>query len=234
MATRLRWLGHSCLLIETDGQRILVDPFLTGNPKAATTADQVEADLILISHGHDDHVGDAVAIARRTGATVLSNFEIGTWLEQPPRGLERVHGLQHGGGFTFPSGVRVKLTLAIHGSALPDGSNGGNPCGFLITCPDGTRIYDAADTGLFGDMALIGDEGIDLALLPIGDYYTMGPDDAVRAVKLLRPRFVIPIHYNTSPPIAQDPDAWASRVQSETSASPVVLKPGDWFEVKKP
>ena len=101
---------------------------------------------------------------------------------------EKVHGLQHGGSFLFDKAVRVKLTLAFHGSVLPDGSYGGNPCGFLVTCPGGTKIYDAADTALFGDMALIGEEGLDLAVLPIGDYYTMGPDDALRAVKLLKPR----------------------------------------------
>jgi len=123
--------------------------------------------------------------------------------------------------------------LAFHGSALPDGSNGGNPCGFLITCPDGTKIYDAAVTALFGDMALIGEEGIDLAFLPIGDYYTMGPDDAIRAVKFIKPRFVIPIHYSTFPPITQDAQSWASRVKSETSTTPVVLQPGDWYELKK-
>src|SRR5271167_697790 len=121
MSTRIQWLGHSCLLLESDGRRVLIDPFLTGNPKAAARADQVSADLILISHGHGDHVGDAVAIARRTGATVLSNYEISEWLKAPKRGLTEVHGLQHGGGVTL-DGLRVKLTLAFHGSALPDGS----------------------------------------------------------------------------------------------------------------
>ena len=227
MSTRVRWLGHSCLLIESSGQNVLIDPFLTGNPKAAATAAEVPADLILISHGHGDHVGDAVAIAQRTGATVLSNFEIGTWLQQDPRGLKKVHGLQHGGGFTFGSGIHVKLTLAFHGSALPDGSYGGNPAGFLIYLRDGKKIYDAADTGLFGDMRLIGEEGIDLAILPIGDNYTMGPDDAVRAVKLIQPRKVFPIHYNTWPPIAQDADAWAKRVQHEAGVEAIVLKPGE-------
>ncbi len=231
MATRIRWLGHSCLLLETGEQNVLIDPFLTDNPKAADTADQVPADIILISHGHGDHVGDAVAIAHRTGATVLSNYEISVWLQKSPRSLTKVHGLQHGGGYTFESGLRVKLTLAFHGSALPDGSNGGNPCGFLITCPDGTKIYDAADTGLFGDMALIGEEGLDLAILPIGDYFTMGPDDAIRAVKMLRPRFVLPIHYNTFPPITQDAGAWAIRVKGQTEAVPIVLEPGQWFDV---
>ena len=129
MSTRVQWLGHSCLLIETDGHHLLIDPFLTGNPKAAARADEVPADFILVSHGHGDHVGDTVAIARRTGATVIANYEIATWLQS--QGLTKVHGQQHGGGHDFPFG-RVKLTLAFHGSALPDGSNGGNPCGFHL------------------------------------------------------------------------------------------------------
>jgi len=232
MATRVQWLGHSALLVEGEGKRVLIDPFLTGNPKAAAKAEEVSADLILISHGHGDHVGDAVAIAKRTGATAATNYEISLWLQEK-QGLaeSKVQGLQHGGSFLFDKSIRVKLTLAFHGSALPDGSNGGNPCGFVLTLPDGTRIYDAADTALFGDMALIGEEGIDLALLPIGDYYTMGPDDALRAVKLLGPRFVLPIHYNTFDAIAQDPRPWADRVRRETSAQPIVLKPGEWFEI---
>jgi L-ascorbate metabolism protein UlaG (beta-lactamase superfamily) len=222
-------------LLESEGRNVLIDPFLTGNPKAAAKAEEVPADLILISHGHGDHVGDTVAIARRTGAMVAANYEISLWLQQAAQGLDgaNVQGLQHGGSFQFDTAVRVKLTLAFHGSVLPDGSNGGNPCGFLLTFSDGAKIYDAADTALFGDMAFIGEEGLDLAILPIGDYYTMGPDDAIRAVKLLRPRYVVPIHYNTFPPIEQDAGAWAARVKSETSAQPVVLKPGDWFEIPR-
>jgi L-ascorbate metabolism protein UlaG (beta-lactamase superfamily) len=228
MATRVQWLGHACLLFESDGTHVLVDPFLTGNPAAATTADKVPADFILLSHGHGDHVGDAIAIARRTGATVVCNYEISEWLHK--QGVAKAHGQQHGGGHAFPFG-RVKLTLAFHGSMLPDGSYGGNPAGFLITFKDGKKVYDAADTGLFGDMRLIGEEGIDLAILPIGDNYTMGPDDAVRAVKLLLPRKVMPIHFNTWPLIAQDANAWAARVRQETQAQPVVLKPGEWTDV---
>jgi L-ascorbate metabolism protein UlaG (beta-lactamase superfamily) len=227
MATRVTWLGHACLLLETDGQRVLIDPFLTNNPAAAARADDVAADFILISHGHGDHVGDAVAIAKRTGATVVANYEISEWLGK--QGLSKVHGLQHGGGFRFPFG-RVKLTQAWHGSVLPDGTYGGNPAGLYLTCNDGKRVYDAADTGLFGDMRLIGEEGIDLAFLPIGDNYTMGPDDAVRAVKLLTPGKVVPIHYNTWPLLAQDAQAWAQRVRGETHAEPVVLKPGESVE----
>jgi L-ascorbate metabolism protein UlaG (beta-lactamase superfamily) len=147
------------------------------------------------------------------------------------QGVKKVHGQQHGGGHHYPFGY-VKLTLAFHGSALPDGSYGGNPCGFLITFKDGTRVYDAADTGLFGDMRLIGEEGVDLAVLPIGDNFTMGPDDALRAVKLIQPRQVVPIHFNTWELIAQDADAWAARVRKETQSEAVVLKPGEWIDVK--
>jgi L-ascorbate metabolism protein UlaG (beta-lactamase superfamily) len=228
MATRVRWLGHACLLVESDGKRILIDPFLTDNPAAAVKAEQVTADFILVSHGHGDHVGDTVAIARRTSATVVANYEITEWLKK--KGVAKVHGQQHGGGHGFPFG-RVKLTLAFHGSALPDGANGGNPCGFLLYLNDGKKVYDAADTGLFGDMKLIGEEGIDLAILPIGDNFTMGPDDALRAVKLLQPKKVLPIHYNTWDLIAQDAAAWAKRVKEETGVPVSVVKPGEWVEV---
>lgn len=228
MANRVTWLGHSTLLLETSGHRLLIDPFFTGNPACPARADEAACDFILISHGHGDHVGDAVAIAKRTGAQVIANYEIATWLQG--QGLSTAHGMQHGGSFAFPFG-RVKMTFAIHGSALPDGSNGGNPAGFLITTKDGKKIYDAADTGLFGDMRLIGEEGLDLALLPIGDNYTMGPDDALRAVKLLAPKKVVPIHYDTWPPIAQDARAWAARVGQEAKVEAVVLRPGEAVEV---
>jgi L-ascorbate metabolism protein UlaG (beta-lactamase superfamily) len=232
MATRMRWLGHSCLLFESGGKHVLVDPFLTGNPTAAATADAVPVRDQDQVGGHGDHVGDALAIARRTGAKVVCNYEISLWLEKQGLPGDQVVGMQHGGGARFPGVGRVKLTLAFHGSALPDGSNGGNPCGFLIAFDDGTRVYDAADTGLFGDMKLIGEEGLDLATLPIGDFYTMGPDDALRAVRLLEPKRVVPIHYNTFPPITQDPHAWAARVRESTATEPVVLSPGEWVAIK--
>jgi len=227
MSIRVTWYGHACLLVETGTARLLMEPFLTGNPSAPVNAEDVNADFIFVSHCHGDHIGDTVAIAKRTGATVVSNYEIHNWLVA--QGVPNAHALHIGGGFNFPWG-RVKLTIAQHGSGLPDGSYGGNPCGFLLTI-QGKRIYHACDTGLFYDMKLIGEEGLDLAVLPIGDNYTMGPDDALRAVKLLEPRMVIPIHFNTFDVIRQDPHQWAERVEKETSAKVRVLEPGQYVEL---
>ena len=227
MTTKLIWYGHATLGLETDEYKIVVDPFFSGNPAASTSAEAVEADFILISHGHGDHVGDGIALAQRTGATIISVNEIAIWAGN--QGVKS-HGQHLGGGYKHPFGY-LKLTLALHGSALPDGSNGGNPCGFLLTTNAGAKIYLAQDTGLFGDMRLIGEEGLDLAVVPIGDNFTMGPDDALRAVKLLQPKVVIPIHYNTWGLIAQDPNAWAERVQNETSTKAVVLQPGESYFV---
>lgn len=227
MSVKITWLGHASIRVETGGYRLLVDPFLTDNPMATLNAAEAQADYILLSHGHGDHVGDTVEIARRTGATVITNFEIGGWLDK--KGVKN-HTQHIGGGYHHPFGY-LKLTQAVHGSGLPDGSYGGNPAGFLLTSKDGKKVYLACDTGLFGDMRLIGDEGLDLAVLPIGDNYTMGPDDALRAVRLLNPKHVIPVHYNTWDVIAQDPNAWAQRVEAETSARVHVLKPGESFEI---
>lgn len=223
MQTRVRFLGHAGFWLETGGKRLLIDPYLKGNPKAAVKPADIEPDFILVTHGHGDHVGDTVEIAKRTGAVVISNAEICDWMED--QGV-KTHAQHLGGGHTYPFGY-LKMTFALHGSALGDGSNGGNPGGFLLTTLAGEKLYFAGDTGLFGDMRLIGEEGLTLAAIPIGDNYTMGPDDALRAVKLLQPEIVIPIHYNTFPLLMQDVGAWKARVEGETGANVRILEPGE-------
>jgi len=221
MSYLLTFYGHGTFGLTIDNHQIIIDPFFTNNPATKTKAEDVNPDYILITHGHGDHVGDAVEIVKRTGAKVIANAEIAGWFGD--KGAE-VHAQHIGGGHDYPFGY-VKLTQAIHGSSLPDGSYGGMPGGFLITLPDGKKIYFAGDTGLFAGMSLIGEEGIHLALLPIGDNYTMGPDDALRAVKLIQPKNVIPAHYNTWELIAQDPKAWKGRVESETDTIVHILEP---------
>ena len=222
MAIELTWLGHNAWSIHSGQFHLLVDPFLNDSPTSPVKSQEVAADFILVSHGHADHTGDTVEIARRTGATVISNYEICEWFAR--QGVQKTLGMNLGGASRQPFG-QVKLTLAHHSSTLPDGSPGGNPAGFLLTLPE-ARIYFACDTALFYDMKLIGAAGLDLAVLPIGDTFTMGPEDSIEAIKLLEPKRVAPAHYNTWPPIAQDAAAWAARVKSETRAEPIVLSPG--------
>jgi L-ascorbate metabolism protein UlaG (beta-lactamase superfamily) len=227
MSFKFTWYGHATMGLEIGSYKLLIDPFFSGNPAASISADQAQADFILLSHGHGDHVGDTLSISKRTGAPVITNYEIANWLEA--QGVAS-HGQHIGGGYKHPFGY-LKLTQAVHGSGLPDGSYGGNPAGFLLTTQAGEKVYLACDTGLFGDMRLIGEEGLDLAVLPIGDNYTMGPDDALRAVNLLTPKNVIPVHYDTWELIAQNPHAWAHRVEAETSARVHVLEPGESFSL---
>ncbi len=221
--TRLTWLGHGSWAMNFRGIHVLLDPFLDDSPTAPVKSNDVAADYILVSHGHYDHVADVPAIARRTGATVVANFEISQWLAQQHQ-IEDGLGMNLGGQVTLPFGT-VKMTVAWHSSQLPDGSDGGHPGGYLITCPD-AKIYFACDTALFSDMSLFA-KGVDLAVLPIGDLFTMGPDDALSAVQLIEPKKVVPNHYNTWPPIEQDARQWAERVRRESSAEPVVLEPGE-------
>ncbi|MFC6920015.1 metal-dependent hydrolase [Meiothermus taiwanensis] len=202
----VRYLGHSALLISDGTTRILVDPFLTGNPKAALTADQVEADLVVLTHAHGDHYGDSAAISQRTGAPIISNYEIVSYAEK--QGAKGV-GMNLGGTYRFKGGW-LKWFPALHSSSFPDGTYGGLAQGFVLEL-GGKRLYIAGDTALFSDMALVAQYSPDLAVLPIGDHFTMGPDDALKALELTRAKQVLPVHYNTFPPIAQDGAAFVQQ-----------------------
>ncbi len=218
----LTWYGHSTLGLETELNKLLIDPYFTNNPAASTVADNVSADYILVTHGHNDHLGDTVGIAKRSGAITISNVEMSIWLEK--QGLD-AQSLRLGEERSYPFGS-VKLTQAVHGNGLPDGADAGQPAGFLLTM-EGKKLYIAGDTGLFDGMAEIGQEKLDWAILPIGGFYTMDPTQALQAVKVLSPRKVIPYHYNTWDKIKQSPHAWAVKVEKETTAEVHVMKPGE-------
>jgi len=226
--TKVTWLGHASWLIETDRHRILLDPFLTENPSATTKPEDFQnVSHVLVSHGHFDHVADAAQIIKANDATLITNFEIAQWFGEK-HGIEGAIGMNLGGGVDTEFG-HVKMIPALHSSMLPDGSDGGNPAGFLLTLGD-ARVYFACDTAMFSDMKLYAG-GVDLAVLPIGDLFTMGIDDSIQAINLIEPKAVLPCHYGTWPPIAQDVDRWADRVEKETNAAPVVLQVGGSFEL---
>ena len=228
MTIQITWLGHATWLVKSGDTTLLIDPFLNEyNPAAAMKPDEVQCDYILVTHGHSDHIADAVAIAKRCQAPVISNYDLCQWLTK--QGVQETVGMNLGGSVKLPFG-RVKMTIAHHSSMLPDGSYGGNPCGFILFLED-KKLYFAGDTALFGDMQFIGDQGLDLAVLPIGDLFTMGPEDALLAVKMLRPKHVLPAHYNTWPPIAQDAEKWKTEVQQATGAKVHLPRPGETIEI---
>ena len=199
---KVTYFGHACFSAVVGGKILLFDPFISGNPLAkAIDAKSVAADFILVSHGHDDHVGDALEIAKRTNALVIANFEVATWFEA--QGVPRAHPLNHGGGYRFDFG-RVKLVNAVHSSTMPDGTNGGNAGGFVIESADG-NFYFSGDTALTLDMKLIGESTkLRFAALCIGDNFTMGPDDAVKAAEFVGCNEILGVHYDTFPPIKID------------------------------
>jgi L-ascorbate metabolism protein UlaG (beta-lactamase superfamily) len=226
---KLTWHGHSCFTLETDdGTRIMFDPWLDENPKADIRSDDVERlDYILVSHGHFDHFTDCVRLARRTGATVVSTFEIATFVQQ--QGVENVHGMNIGGAFGFPFG-RVKMTIAHHTGSVHGDESGlftSTPGGFLLTLNGGTGLYFAGDTALTLDMQLLNGK-VDIAILPVGDNFTMGPEDAARAVEFVGAKTMVPMHYDTFELIEQS--AEAIRQQVGDRARVEVLQPGGSYE----
>ncbi len=222
---KLTYFSHSAWKIESKGTVIIIDPFLSGNPNSPVQPQDVKADYIIVTHAHGDHIGDAVPIAQANQATVISNFEIANWCGN--KGVN-CHPMHIGGAHDFPFGT-VKLTQAFHGSSFPDGGYGGMPAGVLITL-EGKTLYHSGDTGLFGDMKLIGEMNpLEIALIPIGDNFTMGLEDAVKAVELLRPKKVIPMHYKTFDVINTDPDEFVRRVKA-LGIQAVVLDYGETIE----
>jgi len=225
MMVKYSYYGHACFLLDDGNYKVLVDPFLTGNPVASMKADQVEADYILVTHAHGDHLGDAPEIAKRTGASVIGIPEVLELCTQRAKGID-VHGMNLGGSLNLPFG-KVRMTLAQHSSGIA----GGIACGYVVYI-GGIVLYYAGDTALFSDMKLIGQKDrLDYALLPIGDNYTMGLEDAALAAQLLSARHVIPLHYNTWPVIEQDVEKYKQLTETMAHAEVHIVTPGESMEL---
>ncbi|MFN3595839.1 MAG: metal-dependent hydrolase [Rubricoccaceae bacterium] len=226
----LTYFGHSAFQIEHDGRALLFDPFLSDNPHAqgVVSADDLSPDVLLLTHAHGDHYGDTEAIVRRAAPLVIGQFEVTNYVSKQT-GHDNVHPMNTGGGWNFDWG-RVVQTYARHSSSFPDGTYGGLAAGYLLQM-GGKTIYNTGDTCRFAEMAWIGEQyAIDLCLMPIGDDFTMGPDEAVEAARMLRPRLTVPLHYNTFPFIETDPDAWAEKMRAAGLAARV-LAPGATLDV---
>lgn len=223
ISMKYKFYGHACFKLDTGKEKLLFDPFLTGNGEATIGADKVTCDYILLSHAHGDHFGDAVHIAHRTGAKVIAIPEV---LSLFPKTVINVQPMNLGGQYQGAFGT-IKMVVALHSCGVA----GGVPCGFIIQFKDGSTVYYSGDTALFGDMKLLGElYDIDYAILPIGDNYTMGPDDAILAAKFLKAKHVIPLHYNTWPVIAQDPEAFKEKAM-ENGVHVIIVRPGESIEL---
>lgn len=226
---QLTYFGHSAFQIETNGTTLLFDPFITNNPhtEGVVTADDLEPDVILLTHAHGDHWGDTLDIATRTGAQLVANFEIINYANN--QGHENGQPMNTGGAWDFAWG-RVTQTFARHSSSFPDGTYGGHPNGFIVEV-EGKTIYNTGDTDPFSEMAWIGeDHDVDLLLLPIGDCFTMGPAGSLRAIRMVQPKLTVPLHFDTFPLIEVDTDAWAQQTQDAGFAAQV-MAPGETLDL---
>jgi L-ascorbate metabolism protein UlaG (beta-lactamase superfamily) len=227
-SVKITWLGHSAFLLEAE-KKLLIDPFITGNPKAPCIPEDLDPDIIAVTHGHHDHLGDTIAIGARTGCRIISIHEVANYIKSKGVFAE---GMNTGGTMEV-EGVTLTMTHALHSSSI-DASDfsfdGGSPAGFVINI-GGFSIYHAGDTGVFGDMQLIGElYEPEIALLPIGSRFTMGIREAVKAVELIEPRIVVPMHYNTFDVIRQDPEEFRKAVESRVDTKVIIMKPGESIE----
>jgi L-ascorbate metabolism protein UlaG (beta-lactamase superfamily) len=226
---KITWLGHAAFLLEAE-KSLLIDPFISGNPTASCSPEELNPDIIAVTHGHGDHLGDTIEIGARTGCHIISIHEVANYVKSKGVCAEGINK----GGTVNVEGIKLTMTDALHSSSI-DASDfsfdGGCPAGFVIGIGEHT-IYHAGDTGIFGDMRLIGElYEPEIALLPIGDRFTMGIKEAVKAVELLKPKIVIPMHYNTFDIIKQDPEEFKRLVGTKTDAKVVIMKPGESMEI---
>ncbi len=226
---QLLFLGHACFALKNKNFTLVIDPYLKGNPHLSSLSVDLVPNLILITHAHYDHLGDAIEIAKQQDAAILAQPEIVNYCQK--MGVRQTFKLHYGGRIRLDWGD-VKMVPAWHSSSLgEEGLYGGNPCGYVINFL-GHIFYHAGDTALFGDMKIIGEcDPVEVAMLPIGDRYTMGIDDAVRAVSLIKPQVVIPMHFNTFDVIVQDPEEFKRKVEQNTATGCIILKPGQHFEI---
>jgi L-ascorbate metabolism protein UlaG (beta-lactamase superfamily) len=226
---KITWLGHAAFLLEAE-KKLLIDPFISGNPKAPCSPEDLDPDIIAVTHGHRDHLGDTIAIGARTGCRIISIHEVANYIKS--KGIF-AEGMNKGGTMEV-EGVTLTMTHALHSSSIDASGfsfDGGSPAGFVIGI-GGHSIYHAGDTGVFGDMQLIGElYKPEIALLPIGDRFTMGIKEAVKAVELIEPEVVVPMHYNTFDVIRQDPEEFRKAVEAKVNTKVIIMEPGESIEL---